>query len=314
MPLLYLPTVALNRTELMSLQVKAYFEPESCTWTYLCADENSGDAFILDPVWVYDPVSGTADTQFIDQVLADAGEHSWSVKWVLETHVHADHMTCADLIRRKTGARIVIGRGISEVQKNFRRVYNMPEFAADTSAFDVLVKQGDRLPLGDLVIEVLETPGHTDDSVTYLVDGHAFIGDTLFSPEYGSARCDFPGGSASRLFNSVQSLYALPAETKLHLCHDYPETDEQEPRHCFSVQEMAATNKHIRHGTHKEDFVRMRQQRDSGLSLPRLILPSVQVNIMAGHTPQAEENGVSYLKIPFNTAIPDILKKTAEIT
>lgn len=294
----------------MSFQLKTYFEPESGTWCYLGADTDSGDAFVLDPVWVYDPVSGKADRGFIDQLLNDARASGWAIRWILETHAHADHLSGAGLIRSQTGASTVIGHGIRSVQTTFAQVYQLDHFATDGSQFDRLVKEGDELPLGKLSIKVMETPGHTSDSVTYLVAGHAFIGDTLFSPEYGSARCDFPGGDAGSLFDSVQRLYGLAPETLLHLCHDYPEGDEP-PRHQFSVEHMHAHNTHISADTQRETFVALRKQRDAGLNLPRLILPAVQVNILAGQAPDPETNGVSYLKIPFNTDIKTLTKPLA---
>jgi glyoxylase-like metal-dependent hydrolase (beta-lactamase superfamily II) len=290
----------------MSYHVSPFYEQQSSTWTYLLADQESAEAVIIDPVWVFDPVSGQADRGFIDQVLAHAREAGWFITWVLETHAHADHLSCADLIRRETGARIGIGEGICGVQETFAKVFNLPGLATDGSQFDRLFADGEELQLGQTSIRVMATPGHTNDSVSYCLDNAAFIGDTLFSPTYGSARCDFPGGDAGTLFDSVQRLYALGENTKLYLCHDYPEPG-QAPRCAFSVAEMRAENIHINEHTRREDFVAMREQRDQGLSLPRLILPSLQVNVLAGASPAPEDNGVAYLKLPFNTSIADIL-------
>jgi glyoxylase-like metal-dependent hydrolase (beta-lactamase superfamily II) len=288
------------------MQIQAFHEDQSGTWTYLLADPAAGRAAIIDSVGVYDPVSVLATREFIDQVLAAAQSAGWALDWVLETHAHADHLSAASLIRKETGAQIAIGRGIREVQATFKRVFNLETLATDGSQFDRLLAEGDALPVGDLEVRVIETPGHTDDSITYLVEDAAFIGDTLFAPGYGTARCDFPGGDAGRLFDSIQKLYALPGDTRLHLCHDYPAQGEA-PTHCVTVAESRAGNKHLRAETTKEKFVEMREARDATLGLPRLILPSLQVNVLAGAAPAPENNGVSYLKTPFNSSIPDLL-------
>ncbi|NND43949.1 MAG: MBL fold metallo-hydrolase [Xanthomonadales bacterium] len=288
------------------MKILPFHETESGTWTYLLADSDSGHAAIIDPVWVYDPVSGRASRDFIDQVLEAVTAAGYQLDWVLETHAHADHLSAAGLVRAETGARIAIGQGIRQVQENFKRVFNLQGLAADGSQFDRLFAEGDTLRLGGLELRVIETPGHTDDSITYLVGDAAFIGDTLFAPGYGTARCDFPGGDAGRLFDSIQKLYALPGNTRLHLCHDYP--DEGQPAtHCVTVDESRTSNKHVRADTTRAEFVAMREARDKTLSLPRLILPSLQVNVLAGSPPPPEDNGFSYLKTPFNTTIPDLL-------
>jgi glyoxylase-like metal-dependent hydrolase (beta-lactamase superfamily II) len=286
--------------------ILAFYEPESFTWSYLLADETAGKAAIIDPVWVYDPVTGTADTAFVEQILAAADERGWTIEWILETHAHADHLSAGDFLRGKTGAGLAIGRGISDVQANFARVYNLPGLAADGSEFDRLLAEGDELTLGGLKIRVMETPGHTGDSVTYLVGDVAFVGDTLFAPAYGTARCDFPGGDAHQLYRSIGRLHALPDNTRLMLCHDYPE-DDTPPRSEVSVRESRESNVHLAGGVSEAEFVAMREARDATLGLPRLLLPSLQVNILGGAAPAPESNGASYLKIPFNTTIPDLL-------
>lgn len=283
-----------------------FFEPESFTWSYLLADKAAGTAAIIDPVWVYDPVRGTADRTFVDQILAAANERGWTIDWVLETHAHADHMSAGDLVRREAGAKLAIGRGITSVQANFAQIYNLREMTPDGSAFDRLLSEGDVLMLGDLKIQVMETPGHTADSITYLVGDAAFIGDTLFAPNYGTARCDFPGGNARQLYQTIQRLHALPGQTRLMLCHDYPDTDAT-PRNEMSVRESRESNIHIAGHVTEAEFVAMREARDATLDLPRLLLPSLQVNILGGAAPPAQQNGISYLKIPFNTSIPQIL-------
>lgn len=290
----------------MQSMILPFFEPESCTWSYLLADKATGNAAIIDPVWVYDPVTGSASRAFVDQILAAAKQRQWVIQWILETHAHADHMSAGDLLRRETGAQIAIGRGITAVQANFARVYHMPWLQPDGGAFDRLLAEGDEVELGELKIRVLETPGHTSDSVTYLVDDAAFIGDTLFSPDYGTARCDFPGGDAHQLYQSIRRLHSLPDNTRLMLCHDYPE-DGAEPRNEFSVRESRKNNIHLSEQVTEEEFVAMREARDATLDLPRLLLPSLQVNILGGAAPPSESNGASYLKIPFNTTIPQLL-------
>ncbi len=290
----------------MSFDVKAFYEPESFTWTYLLADTASGVAAVIDPVWVFDPVSGQVSRDFIDGVLSVARANDWTIKWVLETHAHADHLSAGALLRSELGARIAIGKGICRVQEAFARVYNTPDRATDGSQFDRLLVEGDEIALGDSTIRVLDTPGHTSDSITYLVGDAAFIGDTLFEPAYGTARCDFPGGDAALLYQSIQKLYALPGETRLYFCHDYP-AQGVEPKSFVTVEESRRHNIHLQADTRQEDFVRLRRERDAGLGLPKLILPAIQVNVLAGDAPPAEENGFSYLKIPFNTSIPHLL-------
>lgn len=290
----------------MGMEIIPFFESQSFTWTYLLADTETGKAAIIDPVWVYDPISGRADRGFIDQVLQRARDGGWAVEWVLETHAHADHLSAGGLIRTETGARIAIGRGICSVQETFRKVYHLESLDCDGSQFDRLLAEGDEIHLGDLTIWVMETPGHTNDSITYVVRDTAFIGDTLFAPGYGSARCDFPGGDAALLFDSIRRIYGLPGDTRLFLCHDYPE-EGKEPRMMVTVDDSRAENIHVKDGTTRDDFIRMRESRDATLSLPKLILPAIQVNVLAGAAPPTESNGFSYLKIPFNTGIADIL-------
>lgn len=287
--------------------VQSFFEPESFTWTHLVADPRSGEAALIDPVWVYDPVTGQTDRSFVDGVLAALKASGWSLKWILETHAHADHLSSGDLVRSETGVPLVIGKGIRGVQQNFARVYNLAELPVDGRQFDRLVSGGDCLPLGGQVIEVLETPGHTGDSVTYRVGNAAFVGDTLFAPGYGSARCDFPGGDAGQLFDSIQTLHGLPDDTRLFLCHDYPK-DSAEPISMVTVAESRANNIHVGPETSRDEFIAMREARDATLGLPRLILPALQINVRAGAGPEPESNGAAYLKIPFRTSLPALLK------
>lgn len=291
----------------MSLEIMPAYETESGTWSYLLADTTQSVAAIIDPVWVFNPVSSQADTGFIDQILHTAENRGYRIQWVLETHAHADHLSSAGYIREKTGAQIAIGRDICAVQKIFSRVFNLAHLPADGSQFDRLLGDGDVLPLGSLEIRVMETPGHTADSITYLVEEAAFVGDTLFAPEYGTARCDFPGGNAADLFDSIQRIYRLPDTTRLYLCHDYP-MEGAEPVHMISITESRKNNIHVNASTGREAYVAMRRARDASLGLPRLILPALQVNIRAGAAPEADENGVSYLRLPFNRTIAQILE------
>lgn len=291
----------------MNMEIVPFFEPQSFTWSYLVADPVGGEAAVVDPVWVYDPVSGQADRSFADEILAHANGQGWTVRWVLETHAHADHLSAAQLLREETGARIAIGQGIRSVQKTFRAVYNLPDLPVDGSQFDRLMAEGDEIHLGELTIWTMETPGHTNDSITYVCGNAAFVGDTLFSPTYGSARCDFPGGDAGRLFDSIQRIYGLPDDTRLFLCHDYP-AEGDAPRSMVTVAESRRDNIHVNADTDRETFVAMRTERDAGLSLPRLILPAIQVNIAAGAAPPPEANGFSYLKMPFNASLLELLE------
>ena len=289
------------------MEIKSFYEPESGTWTHLLADSMEKVAAIIDPVWVFDPVSGLADTAFIENVLAVAQRAGYRIEWVLETHAHADHLTAADQVRQRTGAKIACGRGICGVQETFTRVFNMTDTATNGSQFDRLLVEGDVIKLGQLDVLVMETPGHTGDSISYLVGGAAFIGDTLFAPAFGTARCDFPGGDAAQLYDSIRKLYELPEETRLFLCHDYPQADD-EPLRDITVGESRSKNIHLKTETTKEEFIAMRTHRDSQLGLPRLILPSLQVNILAGDAPGPDSNGVVYLRTPFNCVLADLIK------
>jgi len=290
----------------MSMEIKPSYESQTGSWSYLLADTEKRVAAIIDPVWEFDPISGLTDSGFIDQLLETAQSGGFRILWVLETHAHADHLTAAGYIREKTGARVVIGHNICSVQKTFVQAFNLQDVATDGSQFDRLVAEGDVLELGSLKIRVMETPGHTNDSVTYLVGNAAFIGDTLFAPSYGTARCDFPGGDAGRLYDSIQRIHLLPDDTRLFLCHDYPAEGAQ-PVSMVPVADSRRHNTHVNLNTSREAFVTMRTERDSGLGLPRLIMPSVQVNIRAGGAPSSDCNGVSYLRLPFGRTLKELL-------
>lgn len=290
----------------MTLKITSFYEPESCTWSYLVADTDSESAAIIDPVWVYDPVSGIASPDHSNGILDAAKEQGYKLEWVLETHAHADHLSSASHIRRCTGAKIAIGRGICAVQRTFANVFRLEDMATDGSQFDRLLVEGDVIRLGGLEIRVMETPGHTGDSVIYLAGDAAFIGDTLFTPDYGTARCDFPGGDAGLLYDSIARIHALPESTRLHLCHDYP-AQGAEPTSVVTVAESRNKNIHIKAGTSRAAYIEMRTKRDAQLSLPKLIFASLQVNIRAGDSPPVEENGAAYLKIPFNGDLASLI-------
>jgi glyoxylase-like metal-dependent hydrolase (beta-lactamase superfamily II) len=278
-------------------EIRGFFDDQTNTITYLVWDPETLKAAVIDPVLDYDPSDGTVDTRSAEKVLETADELGLSVTHVLETHAHADHLSAAPLFKAKTGARIGIGARIRDVQKVFRPMFCADDLKVDGSDFDLLLADGDRVPLGDLEIEVIETPGHTAADVSYRAGGAIFVGDTLFMPDYGTARTDFPGGDARQLYRSIQKLLALPPETRLFMCHDYKAPGRDEYRWETTVAEERR-NVHLAGNVTEEQFVAMREARDATLSTPRLLLPSIQVNIRAGRLPPAEENGVSYLRIP----------------
>lgn len=280
--------------------VTPFHHPPTGSWTYVVADPATGAAAVVDTVLDYDWRSGRTGTASADAVVAHCRANGLRVHWILETHAHADHLSAAEHLRAALGGQVAIGRGILEVQRTFKRIFGLgAEFAADGGDFDRLLADGERLPLGNLEIRVLAVPGHTGDSVAYLVDDAVFVGDTVFMPDSGTARCDFPGGDAAQLFGSVQRLYQLPAATRLFVCHDYP-AGRREARCETTVAEQRATNTHIRDGVTGQEFVELRRARDATLDVPNLLVPAVQVNIRAGRLPPAEADGVSYLRVPVN--------------
>ncbi len=270
------------------------------SWTYVVMDADTKAAAIVDPVLDYDWRSGRTGTASADQVVAHCREQGAKVAWILETHAHADHLSAAQHLRAALGGKVAIGRGVLQVQETFKKVFGLgAEFAADGSDFDRLLADGELLPLGDQSIRVIHVPGHTNDSVAYLVADALFVGDTVFMPDSGTARCDFPGGNAAHLYRSVRHLYELPAATRVFVCHDYS-PGGREPRCETTIAEQRASNVHLRDGVTEEAYVQMRSARDATLDVPNLILPSVQVNIRAGKLPAAEADGVSYLRVPVN--------------
>lgn len=279
--------------------IKEFFETESNTFTYVLADAQQRVAAIIDPVLSFDLSSGSTSTEVLDEVLRFLEQNKFELIRILETHAHADHMSGAQYLLEKTGAPVGIGKGIRSVQGHFKAFFNLEDFQPDGSQFDQLFDDGDSFRIGGIKVRVMATPGHTSDSVTYLAGNAAFVGDTLFMPDVGTARCDFPGGDAGQLYDSISKLLALPEGTRLHMCHDYP-PNNRELRFVCTVADQKSNNIHVGGGRGKAEFVSLRQKRDATLSVPRLILPSLQVNIRAGHLPGAEQNGVVYLKIPLD--------------
>lgn len=284
-------------------EIVSFFDEATCTVTHLVADPCAGRAVVIDSVLDYDATSGRTDTRSAERVVAALQERGLTVDWLLETHAHADHLSAAAYLQRRLGGRIAIGAQITEVQAGFRKLFNAPDIAVDGSPFDRLLAEGDRIEFGTLALEVMHTPGHTPACVSYLLRSEAgldvFVGDTLFMPDYGSARCDFPGGDAAALYRSVRRLLSLPEDTRLHLCHDYAPGGRPA---CWvaTVGEQRRGNVHLHDGVTEEAFVERRKARDAQLGMPALILPSVQVNVRAGRLPPPEGNGVRYLKIPVN--------------
>ena len=282
-------------------KVQSFFDEPTFTVTYVVWDEASSEAAIIDSLLDYDHHAGTTSMESADQVISFVEEHGLTVKYHIETHVHADHLSAAPYLKTKIGGAIVIGDHITTVQNVFAKIFNTgAEFATDGRQFDLLIRDGDALNLGDIPITAIHTPGHTPACMTYVIGDAAFVGDTLFMPDYGTARCDFPGGDARTLYQSIQKILALPEETRIFLCHDYKAPDRDEFVWETNVGAQRAHNIHVHEGITEDEFVSMREARDATLDMPRLILPSVQVNMRAGHMPPPEDNGTSYLKIPIN--------------
>ncbi|UGB37591.1 MBL fold metallo-hydrolase [Frateuria soli] len=281
----------------MQAKITSFFHASTSTWSYLVQDPATGEAAVIDAPLDFDPASGVLGHASAAAILQAAGRDGARLRWILETHAHADHLSAAAWLKESTGAQTAIGAGIEQVQATFRQRLGLEdEPELDRHAFDRLLHDGDELPLGGLAIGVVATPGHTPDSLSYLVGDAVFVGDTVFSPQAGTARCDFPGGDAHALFQSVWRIYGLPA-TRMFLAHDYP-ADGAEPRAEVPVAEQRATNTHIREGISEDAFVAMRRQRDAGLPPPRLLWPSLQVNIRGGRLPPPEANGERYFKLP----------------
>lgn len=284
-------------------RVQSLHHAASGTWSHLVSDEATGTGLLIDPVLDFDAASGRTRTDSAQALLDLASGVGARIEWILETHAHADHLSAAAWLKSRTGARTAIGAGICDVQRHFKVVFNAgEEFATDGSQFDRLLVDGECLDAGGLQCRVIATPGHTSDSVSYLVGDALFVGDTVFMPNAGTARCDFPGGDAATLFHSVRRLYELPGETRVFVCHDYPAAGSTARAQC-TLAEQRAGNIHVDEATPEARFVAMRNARDATLAVPALVLPAVQVNMRAGELPPAEENGTQYLKIPLNLGL-----------
>lgn len=281
-----------------NLAIDSFFDEATFTVTYLVSDPVARRAAIVDPVLDYDHRSGKASTASADRVLARAAERGLQIDWILETHAHADHLSAASHIRARTGARTVIGEHIAKVQAIFKPFFNAADVSGDGREFDRLVRDGEKLPLGGLEIEIMHLPGHTPADVAYRIADAVFVGDTIFMPDYGTGRTDFPGGDAAQLYRSIRRLLSLPPGTRLFMCHDYKAPGRDQYAWETTVAAERAANIHVRDGVDEQAFVAMRWARDATLAAPVLLLPSVQVNIRAGRLPPPDANGVSYLRIP----------------
>lgn len=285
----------------MTPTVTAFFDPATFTVSYVARDPEGTSCAIIDSVLDYDPAAGRTDTTSADAIIAFVKSENLTVSWILESHVHADHLSAAPYLQTALGGKIGIGDQITVVQDTFGKVFNEgTEFQRDGSQFDALFKEGDSVNIGQMRVDVMHTPGHTPACLTYVIGDAAFVGDTLFMPDFGTARCDFPGGSAENLYNSIQKILSLPDATRIFVGHDYKAPGRDDFAWETTVGEQKAMNVHVGAGKPLEDFVSMRQERDATLGMPRLILPSIQTNMRAGQMPEPEANGISYLKTPVN--------------
>jgi glyoxylase-like metal-dependent hydrolase (beta-lactamase superfamily II) len=278
--------------------IRAFFDEATFTVSYLVGDPETGRAAVIDPVLDFDAKSGRTATRSAEAILATAQEDGFVIDWILETHCHADHLSADAFLKRETGAKVAIGEHIADVQKVFRPIFHAEDVTGDGRPFDRLLTHGERIALGKLDVEVLHTPGHTPACVSYRIGNNVFVGDTLFMPDYGTARTDFPGGDARTLYRSIRKLLSLPGETVLWMCHDYKAPGRTVYAWQTTVAEQRAKNIHIHDGISEDDYVAMREARDKTLSMPVLILPSVQVNMRAGEFPPPESDGKVYLKLP----------------
>lgn len=284
----------------MGPNVHAFFDPDTWSLTYIVQDPNSGSCAIVDPVLDYEAASGQTTTESADEVVAKVEAENLTVEWILETHVHADHLSAAPYLQKRLGGKIGIGAHITEVQNIFGNLFNAePEFHRNGSQFNQLFADGDTFAIGGLTVTAMHTPGHTPACMTYHIGDSLFVGDTLFMPDFGTARCDFPGGNARALYQSIQRLFTLPPETRIFMCHDYM-PNGREMRYETTVGEQKKFNIHLHDGISEDEFVTMRSAKDKTLSMPALMLPSVQVNMRAGELPPPEDNGIRYLKIPLD--------------
>ena len=283
-------------------EIKAFFDEATNTVSYLVWDPASREGAVIDPVLDFDQRSGEASVKSADAMLAAATDLKVRLVWVLETHAHADHLSAAPYVKLKAGAKVGIGEHIRDVQRLFRPVFNAKDVSGDGAEFDRLFRDGERFAIGGLEVEVIYTPGHTPACVSYRIGDAVFVGDTLFMPDFGTARADFPGGDARTLYRSIQRILSLPPQTRLFMCHDYKTKQRDHYAWETTVGEERARNVHVREGVSEDEFVKMREARDRTLDPPLLLLPSIQVNIRAGKFPPAEANGVHYLKVPVKLA------------
>ena len=280
------------------MEILPFLHKASSTWSYVVADEVTRRAAVIDPALDYDAASGRTGTTAAQQIVDAVRSRGWTLDWILETHAHADHLSAAQFIKRELGGSVCIGEGIRGVQQTFKTLFNLgAEFKTDGSQFDRLLKDGDHLRIGGLDVRVLAVPGHTRDGVAYHIGDAVFTGDTLFMPDSGTARCDFPGGDAGMLYDSVRTLLALPDATRLFMCHDYGQGG-REHRNATTVKDERLANIHVRDGVSRDEYVKMRHERDATLPVPALLLPAIQVNIRAGRLPEPDGNGTVYLRIP----------------
>ena len=283
-----------------AMHIQSFFEPVTGTVSYVVADTVAGQAAVIDPVLDFDARSGRLGTASSDVLIDYVRQQGWQVPWILETHAHADHLSGAQHVRKTLGGQVAIGQHIRQVQQMFRSIFHFERsFLPDGSQFDVLLADGQELAIGSLTLRALHVPGHTPADMAYQVEDAVFVGDTLFMPDVGTARADFPGGDAAQLYQSIQRLLALPVETRLFVCHDYPPS-QREPVWQSTVAQQRAANIHVHDGVDEAQFVAMRQARDATLAVPTLILPSVQVNVRAGHLPPPADDGRNYLQMPIN--------------
>jgi len=280
--------------------VKAFFDEATFTVSYIVSDPATGRAAVIDPVLDYDPASGRTDTSSADKMIAHLAKSNLSVDWIIETHVHADHLSSAPHIKKTAGGQTGIGNDVTEVQQTFKSIFNIEALATDGSQFEHLFIDGESFRVGEIDARVIATPGHTRACVTYVIGDSAFVGDTLFMPDFGTARTDFPGGNATQLYNSIQKILSLPDDTRLFMCHDYKAPGRDVFAWETSVAEQRDSNIHINKTISEAAFVALREGRDAQLAVPKLLMPAIQVNICAGALPEAEGNGIRYLKIPLD--------------
>jgi glyoxylase-like metal-dependent hydrolase (beta-lactamase superfamily II) len=282
-------------------EILSYFDENTNAACYIVRDPTSQNCAVIDSILDFDLAAGRVSTTHADMLVGEITSRGWNLEWIIETHVHADHLSAAPYLAKELGGKIAIGSNIDAVQKVFGKIFNAgTEFQMDGSQFDALFKDGDEFKIGNLPVRVIHTPGHTPACVTYIIADSAFIGDTLFMPDFGTARADFPGGSATDLFNSIQRILSLPDDTKLFLCHDYKANGRDEFAWQTTVIEQKKHNVHVGDGKTESEFVEFRTKRDAQLSMPKLIIPSIQTNMRAGNLPPKEDDGTHYLKIPIN--------------